>query len=292
MIRKFILGTAQMGLDYGVNNHSGQITVDDSYAIFLKAFESGIEILDTAEAYGNAHRLIGDFHRLNPNLKFKIMTKIPDYIEYDKVAQKIYTYCEILQVDCLEVLMFHSFELYRRCKENLNVLELLKDKGVINNIGVSVYTNDHIEELLSDDRISVVQLPYNLLDNATVRGNLLKKLKSKGKMVHTRSCFLQGLFFKSSSENNRIYKALSEELESIKQIVKDENTTMTNLALSYCLNQNSIDNVLIGVDSLCQLEENLRAIDFAISVDGWLRINSLKVKNTDLLNPSLWTKLR
>ena len=64
---KLILGTVQMGLDYGVNNSSGKISNKESFEILSLAFSNGINILDTAEVYGNSHQIIGDFHYNNPN---------------------------------------------------------------------------------------------------------------------------------------------------------------------------------------------------------------------------------
>lgn len=290
MSNKLILGTVQMGLDYGVNNYSGKISFFDSCDILLEAYKNGIVVLDTAEAYGNAHQVIGDFHRLNPEVKFKVITKIPDIKVFNDVEQKIKKYCEELHVDVLEVLMFHSFDTYKNCNNDLDVLESLKRDGVIKHIGVSTYTNEQIEELLLDDRISVVQLPFNLLDNESIRGDLLKKLKIKGKIVHTRSAFLQGLFFADSSKNKLIYNELSDEIEVVKKIAKSENTTIINLAQSYCVNQKNIDNVLIGVDSVKQLVDNLEALNYVISTESKSKINAIKVKNTDLLNPSLWKR--
>lgn len=290
MSNKLILGTVQMGLDYGVNNYSGKISFSDSCDILLEAYKNGIVVLDTAEAYGNAHQVIGDFHRLNPEVKFKVITKIPDIKVFNDVEQKIKKYCEELHVDVLEVLMFHSFDTYKNCNNDLDVLESLKRDGVIKHIGVSTYTNEQIEELLLDDRISVVQLPFNLLDNESIRGDLLKKLKIKGKIVHTRSAFLQGLFFADSSKNKLIYNELSDEIEVVKKIAKSENTTIINLAQSYCVNQKNIDNVLIGVDSVKQLVDNLEALNYVISTESKSKINAIKVKNTDLLNPSLWKR--
>lgn len=292
MSNKLILGTVQMGLDYGVNNHSGKISFSESCAILLEAYKNGIVVLDTAETYGNAHQVIGDFHRLNPKVKFKVITKIPDNTVFDEVEQKIKKYCEELHVDDLEVLMFHSFDTYKNCKQDLDVLESLKRDGVIKHIGVSTYTNEQVEELLLDDRITVIQLPFNLLDNESIRGELLKKLKIKGKMVHTRSVFLQGLFFAESSKNKLIYHELSDEIEVVKKIAASENTTIINLAQSYCVNQKNIDNVLIGVDSVKQLVDNLEALDYVISTESISKINAIKVKNTDLLNPSLWKRLK
>lgn len=290
MVNKLILGTVQMGLDYGVNNHSGKISFEDSCAILSEASENGIVLLDTAEAYGNAHQVIGDFHRLNPKIKFKVITKIPDNTVFDEVVQKIKKYCEELHVDVLEVLMFHSFDTYKNHKKDLDVLESLKREGIIKHIGVSTYTNEQIEDLLLDDRITVVQLPFNLLDNQSIRGEILKKLKSKGKLVHTRSTYLQGLFFADSSKNNSIYQKLSGEISVIKNIAISENTSIINLAQSYCVNQINIDNVLIGVDTIKQLENNLEALDYVISAEAISKINGIKVENTDLLNPSLWKR--
>lgn len=287
-MNKLILGTVQMGLDYGINNSSGKISLENSCTILSKAFELGIDTLDTAEAYGNAHQIIGNFHLFNPEIKFKVITKVPHDVVALEIEQKIKTYIKDLNVDYLEVLMFHSFDSYEKNRSIIAVLKNLKNHGIINHIGVSVYTNNQIEVLLSDDNVTVVQMPFNMLDNESIRGDLMHKMKAKGKVIHTRSAFLQGLFFKEQFENNSITQKLSNELIAIKNISKEENTSISNLALCYCLNQKNIDQVLIGVDSVNQLIDNMKAVDYKMNHDTLIKINALKVDNTDLLNPSLW----
>ena len=287
-MNKLILGTVQMGLDYGINNSSGKISLENSCTILSKAFELGIDTLDTAEAYGNAHQIIGNFHLFNPEIKFKVITKVPHDVVALEIEQKIKTYIKDLNVDYLEVLMFHSFDSYEKNRSIIAVLKNLKNHGIINHIGVSVYTNNQIEVLLSDDNVTVVQMPFNMLDNESIRGDLMHKMKAKGKVIHTRSAFLQGLFFKEQFENNSITQKLSNELIAIKNISKEENTSISNLALCYCLNQKNIDQVLIGVDSVDQLVANLKAVDYKMNQETLIKINALKVDNTDLLNPSLW----
>jgi len=285
--KKIILGTVQMGLDYGINNERGKIDFESSCQILSKAFKLGIDTLDTAEAYGNAHQVIGDFHKLNPNSIFNIITKVPHGKIHD-FESKVYDYLKELNVDFLEVLMFHSFDSYLNSKKSISVLNDLRKQGIINHIGVSIYTNEQIEALLLDDNITVVQMPFNLLDNVSVRGEVMIALKKHGKIIHTRSAFLQGLFFKENYDDNSIAQQLKSELNSIKKIVKVQNTNISNLALSYCLNEVLIDQVLIGVDSEEQLIDNLKAINYEIRDDVIVEINSLKVKKLDLLNPSLW----
>ena len=285
---KIILGTVQMGLDYGINNKLGKISLEESHQILLRAYVSGITTLDTAEAYGNVHKLIGNFHKNNPRHKFNIVTKVPHSIETNSIEIKVKEYLEDLEVDCLDVLMFHSFDSFNKNPKAIDILIDLKLKGYIHNIGVSVYTNSQMEYLLDKDSISVVQLPFNLFDNSTIRGTLIEQLKAKGKIIHSRSAFLQGLFFKKTNAENIIVKKLQSELEILNEITVLSNCSMEELALSYCLHQKNIDNVIIGVDSVDHLNANLKASSYNVEEDTIQKINSIKIKDVDLLNPSQW----
>ena len=290
MNNKLILGTVQFGLKYGINNSIGKLKKDEVLSLMKFAYNSGIRILDTAEAYGNAHKLIGDFHNKNDNLKFKIITKFPHKIKLSLIGTKIIEYLDLLHVKTLDIIMFHSFESFQSNYKALNSLNELKSNGLINNVGVSVYTNAQLESLLNEDLITVVQLPFNLLDNSNVRGDLINRLKEKGKIIHTRSAFLQGLFFKSTNDKNPIVQELKTELELLNQISIGSNCSMEELALSYCINQKNIDNVIIGVDSISQLNANIKASGFQIKENALKTINGIVVKDLELLNPSLWNR--
>jgi aryl-alcohol dehydrogenase-like predicted oxidoreductase len=287
-MNKIILGTVQMGLEYGINNRTGKISFEESQKILLKAYLSGITTLDTAEAYGDAHQVIGFFHRNQPGNKFQIVTKVPHNIEANSIKFKVKKYLDDLEVKCLEVVMFHSFESFINNRKAIIDLVDLKAKGYINHIGVSVYTNEQMKYLLHVAEISVIQLPFNLLDNFTIRGNLIKQLKFKGKIIHTRSAFLQGLFFANSNNQNKIFQKLQPHLDLLNQISLQSNCSMEELALSYCIKQDYIDNVIIGVDSINQLEANLKASYFNIGLDLMQKVDTIKVEDLDLLNPSLW----
>ena len=290
MNNKLILGTVQFGLKYGINNTIGKLKKDEVLSLMKVAYNSGIRILDTAEAYGNAHQLIGDFHNKNDNLKFKIITKFPHKIKLSLIGTKIIEYLDLLHVKTLEVIMFHSFESFQSNYKALNSLNKLKSNDLINNVGVSVYTNAQLESLLNEDLITVVQLPFNLLDNSNVRGDLINRLKEKGKIIHTRTAFLQGLFFKNTNDKNPIVQELKTELELLNQISIGSNCSMEELALSYCINQKKIDNVIIGVDSISQLIANIKASGYQIKENALKTINGIVVKDLELLNPSLWNR--
>ena len=116
----------------------------------------------------------------------------------------------------------------------------------------------------------------------------MKKAKSKGKTIHTRSALLQGLFFKDANDQKDIVQKLKNELALLSEISKINNASISELALSYCLQQNNIDNVLVGVDSINQLMDNIKSVNYKLDSKTINKINTIKVQNLDLLNPSLW----
>ena len=284
---KFILGTVQMGLTYGINNTKGKISLDDSLKILEYAFDKGIETLDSAESYGNAHQVIGIFHNKNLTKKFKVITKLSHQINED-IDKKVDRYLKELNITQLDTLMFHSYASYEDNIVNFDVLKRLKSKNKIKNLGVSVYTNNEIDKVILNEDIDVIQVPFNLLDNINLRNDIFKKAKSKGKIIHTRSALLQGLFFKDKNDSNMIVQNLKDELILLSDISKRDNMSISELALSYCLNQKTIDNVLIGVDSMNQLIDNIKTVNYTLKQKTIDSVNAIKIQNLDLLNPSLW----
>ena len=288
MNSKLILGTVQFGLKYGINNTIGKPKKEEVLSLLKVAYNSGIRLLDTAEAYGNANQLIGNYHKKQDNFKFKIITKFPHQIKHNLIKSKVLEYIDLMNVNTLDVMMFHSFDSFQSNYNSLDTLNELKSEGLIKNIGVSVYTNDQLKSLLNEDLITVVQLPFNLLDNFNVRGDLINQLKIKGKVIHIRSAFLQGLFFKKSSDVISVVQALKPHLKTLNKIVKKQGCSMEELALSYCIKQKNIDNVIIGVDSISQLNANIKAAAYEVNEEALKCINKINVENLDLLNPSLW----
>ena len=289
MNSKLILGTVQFGLDYGVNNTAGKPSKENIKSILDSAYNSGIQLLDTAEAYGDSQNTIGEYHNNSTN-KFNVITKFSSNTEGFSlnIIERVYNNLKILDVDKLYCYMFHSFDDFNKYFEKYRKdLLILKRDGIINNIGVSLYSNDELESVLKFNEITLVQLPFNLLDNNNKRGNIIKKAKAKGIEIHTRSAFLQGLFFKNTSEFTVKIKPLGPYLNLLNDLC-DEHYKMNDLALNYVCNQKNIDKVLIGVDNVQQLASNMLSEKKMITKELTNNIEVIDVKETKLLNPSNW----
>ena len=285
---KIILGTVQFGLNYGINNKKGIPSKNEIFKIFNYAFNNKIRILDSAEVYGNSHSLIGEFHTKNPDKIFDVITKIPKGFEGD-INKKIYNYLFELKVNSLKSIFFHSFSDIKKNNAALKDLVCLKKLGLVESIGVSLYDDFEILDALNYDEIDILQIPYNLFDNSTIKNNLMNKIKKKGKIIHTRSAFLQGLFFVDIKKTkNKVALKLISELNSIKTLSKKYKISIAELALNYCIFNQNVDNVLIGVDNLNHLKQNLSFLNNEISSDLINQIDNIKIKDLKLLNPSLW----
>ncbi|MDA9003693.1 aldo/keto reductase, partial [Flavobacteriales bacterium] len=99
MNSKLILGTVQFGLDYGVNNTAGKPSKENIKSILDSAYNSGIKLLDTAEAYGDSQNKLGEYHSNSTN-KFNVITKFSSNTEGFSlnIIERVYNNLKILGV--------------------------------------------------------------------------------------------------------------------------------------------------------------------------------------------------
>ncbi len=270
---KIALGTVQFGLDYGISNHRGHTSLKEIQKILQFCRDKGITMLDTAAAYGKSETTLGKFN-LN---KFKVVSKfILDKNDVNALAKK--------SISCLGVKTLYGY-LYHRpleaTKENWQQLQNLQEQELIYKIGFSFNTIDEANYVLDKNFIpNLIQIPFNVFDNrfAEVATQLKNKHNTE---IHTRSTFLQGLFFINSSD-------LDEYFGPIKSIVADlQYTYKEDLAvclMEYVLRQPFVDKVVLGVNNQEQLNANIESL-LNFSTEKLLKPISVEDK---YIIPSSW----
>lgn len=285
---KLILGTVQFGLKYGINNHMDKPNGTEVQEILEFAYANNIDVLDTADAYGNASELIGEFHTVR-NDKFNVITKFKNTGETFSIENWLALTLNRLNVPSLFACMFHSIDDYFNNPKLLNDLISFYQKGLIKNIGVSIYTNIQFEKVIDDPSVHLIQLPYNLLDNTNYRGELIQKAKAKEKIIHIRSVFLQGLFFMDPNNLPLKLQSLKPELSMLQDLSNEYNIPMQSLALNYVAANDHIDGIIIGIDNLKQLKDNIDSLTVEIPKELICHIDSISTKHLELLNPVNWS---
>ena len=292
MNSKLILGTVQFGLDYGINNSSGKLSKKSIFKILNYAYQNKIQILDTAESYGDSQKIIGEFIKNNPDKKFKIITKLSASkdLKSIRIEDEIEKNCKILGIDKLYGYMIHNISTLENNSSVYNKLLILKNKNKIEKIGISIYSNNEIENIIENfPGFDFIQIPFNLLDNELKRKTFILLAKQNGMEIHVRSVFLQGLFFKNINKFSRYLNPLIKYIDELNSISKFMNLDISGLALKYPLSKNYIDNVLIGVDSLDQLKINLNNSSL-IEQFSFDKIDKINVLEESLLHPKNWKK--
>ena len=291
MIEKIVLGTVQLGLDYGINNQHGKPSLEQAFEILEVAFDNGVQILDTAEAYGNSQEIIGKFQNEFPNKKFQIISKLASNAEVspENFITHVAHNCKVLNSDQLFGYMFHNYPSFKTRDGLYDKLLLAKKEGLVSKAGISLYGNNEIEEILNNyDGFDFIQIPFNLFDNDSKRSALLKKAKRMNIEVHTRSVFLQGLFFKPKNKISVKLQPLIMHLDTLESIKNATSINTQTLALQYVLQKKYIDHVLIGVETAKQLVDNLNNCKIEQTIPHHL-IDAIDVREIELLNPSNWS---
>lgn len=285
---KLALGGANFGLDYGLANNSGKISARELADIFLFARKACIEVIDTAQAYGDSEARIG---LLCDYTQFNFVTKIGAEVangSFDhNVISSVKQSCIRLNQSRLYAVMLHRPEvlLSDQGGEIVRKLQMLKEQGIISKIGVSIYSPEILTAISRLFKLDIVQVPFNVFDQQILLSGWSDKLKSNEVEIHTRSVFLQGLLLMQRSSLHKYFtKYWPDHFETWYKFLNDCGTDALEVALKFALHQDWIDKVVVGVDSVSQLkalveiEKSLRTIDFPL----------LDCDDPNLINPSKW----
>jgi aryl-alcohol dehydrogenase-like predicted oxidoreductase len=287
------LGTAQLGLPYGISNRDGQPSEAEAGAIIERAVRAGVRTFDTAPAYGESEALVG---RLLPTgAEIRIVTKtLPlsgaevTKADCEAVRRSAERSCERLGRDRLDALLVHhGSDLDRPGSELLAETVLgLRDAGVAARIGISVYDRDELDVARKQLPLDVVQFPLNILDQRLIRDGTLAELREEGVKVHTRSAFLQGLLLMDPEELPDRLALGAEPLRLFHDVRRGTGLTPIEAALAF-VRSAGVDVALVGTNSAAELEECAAAMSAEIPAD--VDYASLAVDDPDLVDPRRWT---
>lgn len=282
------LGTVQFGTDYGAFNREGRVGESMVAACLDHAAAHGIDLLDTARAYGESEQVLG---RLEAAARFRIATKVPGLKGKgaDGVVRSIEASLIALRTDRVHALMLHdAADLAGPGADGVwRALENLVEEGVISKAGVSVYDPEEALTLAARYPLGIVQAPYSAFDQRMRRAGAFSALAERGVEIHVRSVFLQGFALADPATLPIHLRAHRGKLERFRALAEAHQLTPLQLALATAWQETAIDRIVVGVLSLANLDEILDAAALNISVPEVFECAS---DDTMLINPSLWQR--
>lgn len=286
MPSKLALGTAQFGMPYGITNGSGQVPAGEVARILDDARRYGMDTLDTAMAYGEAEQCLGEVGVSG----WRVFTKLGTVAASRPagwVQEAVESSLERLGIERLSGLLVHRSHMLAGVRGRALWYELsaLRDEGLVEKIGVSIYDPGELAPLIEQHPLDVVQAPFNVLDRRLATSGWLDRLQAAGCEVHTRSAYLQGLLLLPPD-------ALPPAFESWRHLwlrwhdwLVNSGYTPLEACLAFALAQPT-DRVVIGVEDRCQLHEAVRAADMTITDLP----DDLVSTDLDLISPVRWRR--
>jgi myo-inositol catabolism protein IolS len=279
-------GTWQFGGEWG--KPLAQREVD---ALLKRAKELGINLIDTAECYGDhlSESLIGQAIQRDRKdwiiatkfgHKFHRNFKRTDHWSLQEVIEQLEASLQALHTDYIDIYQFHSGndqvfdqpELW----EGLN--KQVRD-GKIRYLGISLGSNDNLYQTQQATAVgaSVIQVVYNRLDTTPEQG-VFPSCREQGLGVLAReplaSGFLTGKYkpgkeftdrddVRSRHDQAEVQTRLKT-VQEIQQREVPEGADMSSWALAWCLKHAAVTCVIPGCKTLTQVETNARAADLDV----------------------------
>jgi aryl-alcohol dehydrogenase-like predicted oxidoreductase len=286
---KIGLGSVQWGLQYGVSNTYGKTPDSEITSILDGARINDVRIIDTATLYGDSETKLGQ-QELGA---FKIVSKTPHCSSIIDAE----TTCSFLihsirqSLNKLKIpklygyLVHHADDLLGPHGRQIGkALHRLKDQGLVDKVGVSVYRKEQLDSITTFFIPDLIQVPINVLDQRLIKSGTLKKMKDLGVEIHARSAYLQGLLLMPLSRVPAYFAPLMPLLNEWHNRVREQHLSPAQAAFAFVSNVSEIDKVILGVENRQQFEDAIRFSQNAQLFDA----TGLECDDTAFIEPSLW----
>lgn len=308
VVPRLILGTAQLGLNYGIANTTGKPKQNVANQLIKTAIVNGAVWIDTAYAYGDSEAVIGNALAAGWQGRAKVVTKLSPLAELlinadpesvnTAVDASVFRSLSALRQPQIDVLLLHRADHLRAYEGRIwkRVLEH-KQQGRIKSVGVSVQTPEELDAALAVADITHIQLPINVLDGRWygMEAKILEAKASRCLVLHARSIYLQGLLLSQDeshwmSAGLKDVKSLWVWLDDLRQRLRL--SSLKELCVAYVNGLHWVDGLVMGVETLKQLDENIRLLQCRSLTKAEIEMiqKERPVLPASLLNPVAWSK--
>jgi aryl-alcohol dehydrogenase-like predicted oxidoreductase len=296
----------------GCWNFGERTTPQDSYAIVDRALDAGLNFLDTANVYGRgrSEEITGEALKRNGSRsRIVLATKFHGRMDDDdpnaagSSRRHIIEQCEAslrrLQTDYIDIYQIHRPRPDVAIDETLRALDDLVRAGKVRYLGSSTFAAWQVVESLwvakelGLNRFVSEQPPYHILDRRIERGLVPMALTFgiglipwsplaggllTGKYTRGQSA-PEGARYARPDDEPREFRRLNDSVyevnEGLRPLAEAKGCTISQLALAWCAQQPGITSPILGPRTMEQLEDNLGALEVAVTAEDRQRIDEL-----------------
>jgi aryl-alcohol dehydrogenase-like predicted oxidoreductase len=277
------IGTWQFGGEWGMD-----FTQKEVDQILERAFELGINLIDTAECYGDhlSEAFIGNYLKQRDREEWIVATKFghkfKGLMDRDQlwspqdVLKQLDDSLKALQTEYIDLYQFHSGADEMFNNDDLwTLLDKQVSSGKVRHLGISIGNNDNLHQTAAASSVNAkaIQVVYNRLDKKPeerVFPSCQKQDLGVLARVPLASGYLSGKYkpgatFKANDVRHRHDQETT--LQKLKEVEKigatevPEGVDMAQWALAWCLQHPAVTTVIPGCKNVAQVESNAAAAD-------------------------------
>lgn len=249
------LGFGAMRLPMAGEGENARIDREQAIPMIHRAFEAGLNYIDTAVGYCNqdSQRVVGEALK-GWRDRIVVSTKNPEYDDEKVWWENLENSLERLQVEYIDIYNHHgiNWERYTQKVEPRVSKWMLKarDQGVIKHICASFHdSNENLMNLINTGYVESITLQYNMLDRKLEEGIALAHEKGIGIVV-------MGPVAGGRLGTNS--PVLQELIPSVSRVPE--------LALRFVLSNPNVCVALSGMSTMQQVTENLAIAAESVSL--------------------------
>ena len=280
---KIALGAWAWGND---GTFGGNLTAAGLRPVFDAAMQAGLNLWDTAYAYGMgaSEQVLGEFLRGLPRDSYFVSDKFTpqcaDPAAENAVAAVFETSAKLLGTDCMDFYWIHNPV---GAPEWTRKLIPLAKSGRIGQIGLSNHSLAEIKEaaaILEAEglHISAIQNHYSLLNRSSETSGILDYCKENGIMFFSYMVLEQGALsgrydtahpFPADSDRGAVYNPMLPQLEKlnacIREIAAAHGAAPAQVPVAWAIAKGTLP--IIGVTKPYQVEDAAKAAELTLTPD-------------------------
>jgi aryl-alcohol dehydrogenase-like predicted oxidoreductase len=286
---------------------------DVGIACIRRAFELGINLFDTADAYerGETERVLGEVMRDLPREQVVIATKcwFPVWpgplgrgLSRKHIVEAAEASLRRLRVGYIDLYQAHKYDDETPIEETIAAFDLLVKQGKVlyggcsNFSAVQLCDANHMALSSRQSRFDCIQSCYHMLARE-IEQELFPLCAREGVGVIVYSPLARGLLtgkYRSSEIVKGSSVAFAPEqwqrryftpgniriADALNNFAQEKNVSASQVALAWILRRSEISSCIIGAQNPSQIDENVKACDVDLSGDELHRLEEILVEHT------------
>ena len=281
-----VIGLGAWPIGGGMGNMDDRDCIDT----VRTAIDSGITLLDTAQAYRTSEATLGRALKDGYRERCFLATKVSRQYSRGDIENAIENSLRNLDVDCVDLYQIHSWNPQYPIEESMETMARLQEQGKTRFIGVSNFNAAQMQQAYNIAPFHSNQPRYNMFDR-NIEAEDLDFCRQTGIGILAHSPLGKGLLTGKyapghifSEDDERAgsprfqgdlfarYLAVADELKSV---AAEKNITMVQLAIAWLLRREEVTCVLVGAKNSDQVKEHVGAADVEFSDDELKRIEKI-----------------